>query len=124
HLQELYQNEGVKFKKHFSNLKEEMVLIRLQKFFYLEPVGEGMYLDQAQPKVAYFEIPDYLAWDDFKGITTKAKYETDLLFFDAATAYFYQNKKIVNLVRIYKEDISITKLRPIKERFLKLIDEK
>jgi len=123
HLQELYQNEGVKFKKHFANIKGEMVLIRLQKFFYLEPVGEGMYLDQAQPKVGYFEIPDYIAWGDFKAITTKAKYETDLLFFDAATAYFYENKKIVNLVRIYKEDINIKKLRPIKDRFLKLMAE-
>jgi hypothetical protein len=123
HLQELFQNEGVKFKKHFSNIKEEMVLIRLQKFFYLDPLGEDMYLDQAQPNVGYFVSPNYIKWNDFKAMTVKAKYETDLLFFDAATAFFYENKKIVNLVRIYKEDINAEKLRLIKNRYIKLITE-
>jgi len=124
HFQELYQKEGIRFKKYFATLKGEMVLIRLQKFFYLEPMGEGMYLDTAQKNVAYFTTPEYIDWDAFKDMTIKAKYETDLLFFDAATAFIFENRQIVNLVRIFKEDMSIDKLRPIRDRYLKLIKEK
>ena len=123
HLQELYQKEGVIFKKHFSTIKNEMVLIKLQKFFYLEPFEGGIYMDNAQKNVGYFVIPEFIKWEDFKALTVKAKYETELLFFDAATAYFFQNRQIVNLVRIYKEDITPEKIKPIRDRYLKLISE-
>lgn len=124
HIQELYTKEGIKFKKHFSNINEEMVLIRLQKFHYLKALGNEIYMDMVQPNVGYFEIPEYIPWNEFKALTVKAKYETDLLFFDAATAYFYQDRQIVNLIRIYKEDIDLGKILPIKERYLKLISER
>ena len=123
HIQELYQREGIAFKKHFSNLREEMVLIRLQKFFYLKPFEGGIYMDTAQEHVGYFTIPDYIEWPSFRELTIKAKYETELLFFDAARVYFYENRKIMNLVRIYKEDISPLKIAPIRDRYLKLISE-
>jgi hypothetical protein len=124
HIQKLYQNEGIRFKKQFATFKEQLVLICLQKFLHLTPYDNGIFLDNSQPKVGYFRVPEYIPWKDFRGLNTKAKYETDLLFFDAATAYFYEDKQIVNLVRIYKEEMSPEKISPIRERFLKLISEK
>lgn len=122
HLQWLFQQEGILFKKQFAMLKGEMVLIRLQKFLYLVPLGEGMYEDEQEKNVAYFTTPGYIAWDAFKNLTLRVKYHTDLLFFDAATAFFYENRQIVNLIRIYKEYMNVEKLKPIRDRYLKLIN--
>ena len=124
HIQELYQQEGIKFKKQFASFKEQMVRICLQKFMYLIPYENGIYMDTTQEDVGYFVIPKYIPWEDFRTLTTQSKFETDLLFFDAATAYFYENQQIVNLIRIYKEGMSPGKINPIRERYLKLIEEK
>ncbi|MEE4176762.1 MAG: hypothetical protein V2I46_04560 [Bacteroides sp.] len=123
HIQKLYQDEGIRFKKQFASFKEQPVMICLQKFMYLIPYDSGIYLDTTQANVGYFRVPDFIPWEDFRGLTAKAKYDTDLLFFDAATAYLYENKQIVNLIRIYKEGMSPEKINPIRERYLKLISE-
>lgn len=124
HIQKLYQDEGIRFKKQFASFRDQMVMICLQKFMYLIPYGNGIFMDTTQENVGYFVVPFYIPWEDFRVLTTKAKYETDLLFFDAATAYFYENQQIVNLIRIYKEGMSPEKISPIRERYLKLISEK
>ncbi|HSV89375.1 MAG TPA: hypothetical protein VLH61_12100 [Bacteroidales bacterium] len=120
-LQELYQAEGIKFKKNVAPLKKEMTLIRLLKFFLLEPNEGGLYMDHLQKNVGYFRIPEFIDWEDFKKLTTQVKFETSLLFFDAATAFFSENCQLVSLVRIYKENITPTQVIPIKDRYLRLL---
>ncbi len=122
-LQELYETQGVKFKKIHTRLADQMVVIRLEKFFHLNEVENGVYFfDEVQPNIGYFMVPDYISWDKFKKLTEEVKFETSLLFFDAATAYFYQNRQIVNIVRVFKNDNSLEKLIPIRERYLKLLE--
>ncbi len=122
-IEELYRQEGIRFKKFFAKIKDQMVLIHLEKFMYLIPYENGIFMDTTQENIGYFKVPEFIPWEYFRTLTKKAKYETDLLFFDAATAYFYENKQIVNLVRIYKEGMSPEKINPIRERYLKLLSE-
>lgn len=121
HLQELFIQEGIRFKKSFKKITNQMGIIRLQKFFYLHPMGDNLYFDSTQPHHGYFIIPRYVSWDDFKNLTIQVRYETDLLYFDAATAYMYKNKDIIEMVRIYKEHLTVDKLRAIRDRYLKLM---
>ncbi|MHC1776887.1 MAG: hypothetical protein AB9834_15900 [Lentimicrobium sp.] len=120
-LQKAFLDEGLVFKKKIRKIVSENALISLTKFFYLEPAGELMYFDKSQPHHGYFIIPRYVAWEDFKELTKEVKYETSLLYFDAATAYFCENKGITEIVRIYRENLTVEKLKAIRDRYLKLM---
>lgn len=120
-LQKAYLDEGIVFKRKIAKIKNENALISLTKFFYLEPIGELLFFDKSQPHHGYFIIPKYVPWEEFKGLTKEVKFDTDLLFFDSATAFFCENKNIVELVRIYRENLTADKLMAIRERYLKLL---
>jgi hypothetical protein len=123
-LQGLYENQGIKFKKSHTKINNQMVFIRLGKFFHLNQLKEGMYyFDENQTAIGYFQVPEYISWEKFKPLTKEVKFDTNLLFFDAATAYFYENRKIVNLVRIFKNDNSLDKLEAIRDRYVKLLND-
>jgi hypothetical protein len=122
-LQELYEEEGLMFKKREKIFKNEMALIKLRRFFVLKSLGDGLYLEDGHPNIGFFEIPRHIPWDEFKAITTEAKYDTDILYFDAALAYTYEHCKIGDMVRIYREHLTEDKLRAIRHRYLKLIGE-
>ncbi|MBK6967299.1 MAG: hypothetical protein IPH20_26255 [Bacteroidales bacterium] len=120
-LQKAFLDEGIVFKKKIRKIDNENALISLTKFFYLEPVGELMYFDKSQPHHGYFIIPRYVSWEDFKDLTKEVKYDTDLLFFDSAKAFFCENHSITEIVRIYRENLTVDKLKAIRDRYLKLM---
>jgi len=121
-LQELYNGEGVQFKSLSEVVAKEMAMIRLLKFFCLEQHPDGIYLDTLNPNVGYFNVPNYINWEDFKVLTKKVKYETSILFFDAATGFLAQTSKLGDFIRIYKEQMSYDRIVPIRDRYLKLWD--
>lgn len=122
-IQEYYQDMGIHFKKKTKKFVKESGIIQLDKFFYLGPLGDNMYVDQSQPHHGYFLIPQPIEWGMFKELTKEVKFETDLLFFDAATCYFFEGQKIYDMVRIYRENLSLDRLKAIKERYLKLLSK-
>lgn len=120
-IQEAYSDQGVKFKKRQRVIKEQMGVIRLNKFLRLEGLGDGLYLDASDDTKGYFELPHYIDWESFKKLTEEAKYETRILYFDAARASVFDSHKIVELVRIYKKHIDAEQLQAIRDRYLMLI---
>lgn len=122
-LQEKYIDEGLVFKKKTKPFQNEMGMIKLRRFFSLIPIGDGLYFEQDQPNFGYFELPHHISWDDFKKLTIEVKYNTELLYFDAATAFFYHNRKITDLVRIYRENLTDERLKAIRDRYYKILDK-
>ncbi|MFO7998547.1 MAG: hypothetical protein R6U86_06135 [Bacteroidales bacterium] len=120
-LQQLFGAEGLKFKKGHKKIVDQMAVVQLQKFFHLQPVGDQIFLDGRDSNKGYFVLPRYVNWDAFKELTTEAKYDTSILFFDAASALYIENKSITDMVRIYREHLSIEKLQEIRARYLKLM---
>jgi hypothetical protein len=120
--QELYENEGVQFKPPGKKFQNEMGTIKLRRFFTLLPFGDGVYKEKNEPNIGFFEIPNKIPWESFKKITSEVKFDTDLLYFDAATAYMYQHRGIVDMVRIYRENLDEEKLRMIRDRYYKIIN--
>ena len=120
-IQESYRNEGVRFKKRQRVIVEQMTVIRLVKFLRLKPLGDGLYMDAADDTKGYFEIPQYIDWESFKKLTEEAKYETSILYFDAAQATIFESNKITYLVRVYKKHIEPAHLGPIRDRYMRLL---
>jgi len=120
-LQKFYKEEGFAFHKKIKAFVNENALISLSKLFYLEPVGDLLFLDTSQPHHGYFIIPHHVPWQEFKELTKEVKFDTSLLFFDAATAFLYENHGITDLVRIYREKLTIEKLDAIRNRYLQLL---
>ncbi len=117
-IQELFKSEGVMFKKRQRVINEQMTVIRLTKFLHLMPQGNGLYLDAEDDTKGYFEMPKYIDWEAFKTLTDEARYETTILYFDAAQAAIYSNESTTDLVRIYKKYIDTNQLRAIRDRYL------
>jgi hypothetical protein len=121
-LQEMYMKHGVSFKKKTKSFTNEMALIKLRRFFSFSSTENGLYFEYEQPNFGYFEIPKQIPWEKFKALTKEVKFDTNLLYFDAATAYFYINNSITDLVRVYRENLTSDKLIAIRDRYIKLVE--
>ncbi len=120
-IQQSFKKEGIAFKKRQRKISEQMGIIHLSKMLYLAPQGDGLFMDAEDRTKAYFAIPEYIDWEAFKSLTTEAKYDTRILYFDAAQAVIFENHKIIDLVRVFKENITVNQLRAIRDRYFHLI---
>ncbi len=120
-VQEMFEKKGIKLKKMSRKIQNQMGIINLNKFFYLTPIGEGMYLQDGRENLGYFTLPEYIEWNAFKRLTEEVKYDTNLLFFDAGRAAFVEDGNIIELVRIFRENLTHERLAAIRDRYLKLL---
>lgn len=120
-VQDMFEEQGIKLRKSSRKFENLMGVIYLNKFLHLVPIGKGLYREQENTLRGYFTIPAYLSWDEFKMITREVKYDSSLMFFDAARAAFMENGKITDLVRVYRENLTDDQLLTVQERYLKII---
>lgn len=120
-LQKFYKEEGFAYHKKVKSFDNETAVISLSKLFYLEAVGDLLYIDRSQPHHGYFVLPGYLPWKEFKDLTAEVKFDINLLYFDAATAFIYENHGITDMVRVYKEHLTVENLAAIRDRYLHLL---
>lgn len=120
-IQEIFQEEGILFKKRQRTINDQMAVIRLTKFLHLSDAGDGLYFDVNDDTKGYFLLPEYIDWEGFKKLTEEAKFETAILFFDAAKAMIFENGRINYLTRIYKRNLDTDQLRAIRDRYYKIL---
>lgn len=120
-LQKAFLDEGMQFIRKTRKVEKVEALIHLTKFFYLEPIGEMMFLDRSQAHHGYFIIPRFVDWNDFKDLTREVKFDAGLQIFDAATACYFENHTIFEMVRIYRENLNLEMLAAIRQRYLRLM---
>lgn len=121
-LQRLFLDEGITFKKKTRKFENEMAMIKLRKFFWLEPVGDGIYIDKAEPHHTYFSISRQIDWESFKKLTEQVKYDPNYFYFDGAIAFIYEQSEIKDLVRIYRENFRIEEIMAIRNKYMELIN--
>lgn len=121
-LQILFAEEGLVYHKKMMRLDGETGIVRLDKLFFLDPIGDLMYMDIFEPHHGYFIIPRHFGWTAFKQLTAEVQYDINLLYFDAATAFFYENHGIIDLVRIYREGLDKEKLFAIRNGYYQIIN--
>lgn len=121
-LQRLFSQEGIEYRKKIRKVENDVGIIRLEKSFFLEPIGDMMYIDLFEPHHGYFIIPRHFSWTIFKEITAEVQFDINLLYFDAANAFFYENHGIIDMVRIYREDLTKEKLFAIRNGYYQAIN--
>lgn len=121
-LQKLFAQEGLVYHRKLKKVHGETGIIRLEKSFFLEPIGDLMYMDVFQPHHGYFIIPGHFSWKQFQEITTEVQFDINLLYFDAANAFFYENNSIFDMVRIYREDLTKERLYAIRNGYYQVIN--
>jgi hypothetical protein len=120
-LQRLYLDEGISFSRKFRKIDNEMGMIKLRKFFFLEPIGDDIFTDTAQAHHAYFLIPEQIDWERFKKLTDQVKYDPNYFYFDGAIAFIYHQGEITDMIRIYRENFTLQEIMAIKAKYLALL---
>lgn len=117
-LQNLYIQEGINFKLKPNKDINTKAIIELNKFFSMEHIDADFYYDNVEENHGYFYIPKKLTWKEFEDITLKVKHNIDLLHFDASLGFVFDEHQVSDLIRIYAENLNITMLKEIREKYI------
>ena len=117
-LQRSFIDNGIKFLQKSKKYHDELVNIRIVKFFALKEIAERIYQDKLEKNHAYFEIPRHLSWADFNELNNKVKYNWVESKFDAAKASFFYDGQLHEVVRIYSDKIGPEYLIELRKLYL------
>ena len=117
-LQRSYTANGIRFLHKAKKIKNELVVIKIIKFFNLEEISEGIFLDKREKYHAYIEIPCHLNWKKFDEVSNKVKYNWVESNFDAAKAAFYHEGELHEVVRIYSNKIAPEYLKELRKLYI------
>jgi hypothetical protein len=120
-VQHAFQEEGYRFTKRIPMKEDLTAQIRVKKFFKLKEAGENIYLDQTTNDMSYILINHLMNWELFRKITLKIKNNISNRNYDVVNGAFYYNEKMVDMIRIYKPNISMELLNEIKDNYCKEI---
>ncbi len=112
------KSAGFEFQK-FTKVSNYDSVIRIQKFFELYEISQGVYSDARQTGWYYFEIPKQLTWEEFAKMTVEIKHNIDDPIFDAAIGTMYRYHRIVDMIRVYDSRCNEAKLENIHRYYLK-----
>jgi hypothetical protein len=120
-LQSCYREEGIVLKTNASIPHNSKAIIKLDKFFAMEEIDKGYFLDHSEDNHGYFTIPQKLSWKQFEDITQQVKYNMEMSHFDASLGFIYENFKATDMIRIYAENLNLDLLKKIKAKFIERI---
>lgn len=120
-LQSCYKEEGIILKTNATIPHNSKAMIQLDKFFALEEIGDGYFLDHVEPNHGYFTVPQKLSWKQFEHLTQQVKYNMDMFHFDASLGFIYDNFKAIDMIRIYAENLDLELLKKIRSKFIERI---
>ena len=117
-LQQSFEQKGIRFLRKSKKVKDELVKIRIIKFFSVEEIAENVYLDTKEEYHAYLKIPRHLDWEEFVALTSKVKHNWIESKFDAAIGAFYYDGGLHEVVRIYSDQIGTEYLQELRKLYL------
>ncbi len=120
-VQQALAQEGFVFIKARKKLKRYPVLIKIQKFFHIKALGEGIYADTRRKEMSYCLLPQKPNWEFFRKITMDVKYNATDQIFDVCLATFFMEDTIRDAIRIYKPNASLPFLEEIRSLYLKYL---
>ncbi len=103
-IQQLLQS----FKAPFlvGKAKEEThCLTKVIKYFELEKIGEGLWLDQRVKNHGYVQLPVALGMQDFKAFLKRVRNNWQGNSFDAGLGVLTTSKEVIDVVRVYSKSI-------------------
>jgi hypothetical protein len=111
-----FKDEGLEF---MSNRKVEPYtgIIKIKKYFLLDPVSDCTFKDVENKAMHYFSIPFQLRFNQFEKITIEIKRNMEDNNFDAALGSFYRRMGLVDVIRIYDESCDDERLNYIRKKY-------
>lgn len=111
-----FKSEGFLFMKA-RNIDAYVGLIRIKKYFILDEINEGIYMDKETPEMGYFEIPTQLDWETFENITLDIKRNIDDNNFDAALGTIFRKNGLKDVIRIFDTNVCLGECLFLREKY-------
>ena len=118
-MQNCFRKTGVEFMKKVQI--SESATIKIDKCFVLEEAEPGIFMDKKEENRGYISILKQIAGDEFLEMISEIKNNEECPLFDAARGTIIIDSKAVDIVRIYSENLYLSFLKCIKEKFDKTI---
>lgn len=117
-IQKAYKDTGFDFHKNVRMGKGTDSLIRVNKFFNIYDVEEGIFRSPNNPDRFYFEVPRFMDWQEFREHTFDIKNNISVINYDIAKGIFYEKESITDMLRVIKPNISVDMVKTIREKYL------
>lgn len=117
-IQRAYLNEGFEFAKNVRIQENTDALIKVNKFFNLKFISDGIYQSPYNNDRFYIMIPKQLSWNEFRDLTIKIKNNISVTNFDITKGILYENSDIVDMLRVIKPNITIDMVKEIRHKYL------
>ncbi|HOI00957.1 MAG TPA: hypothetical protein PLE85_10520 [Bacteroidales bacterium] len=115
-LLDAYRSAGAIFARH-RQIPNFTSLIKLRKFFEMEALDQGLYKDKDQPDTYYLEMPVPSDWDTFYEVYQNIKHSFEFKYYDAAIGSFYRKCGLIDFIRLYSPDASLSQLSMLRDKF-------
>lgn len=116
-VQQYYKDEGYDFAKS-EKFKNTDSLIRINRFFNIEKLAEGIFKSNVEDDVYYVTVPRYMTWDEFRTITFEIKNNIDDKNYDIAKGIVYIDGGIKEFLRIVKPKFTLESIQLIRDKYI------
>ncbi|SDX50642.1 hypothetical protein SAMN05444411_10695 [Lutibacter oricola] len=116
-IQEHYKNEGFEFAKS-EKFKDTDSIIRINRFFNIEELDEGIYKSHLEDNTYYVQVPKFMNWDDFRKYTFDIKNNITDRNYDIAKGILYDKGGIIEMLRIVKPKATVEFLKTIQQKYI------
>ncbi len=120
-LQQAFISEGVVMAK--PRKIDAPALIRIKKFLSLKTTGNGIYYHTKKHSYKYLEIPRPVTWKLFEKTTQRIRHNVSGFKFDVALGVLFRTGDLVDVIRVYSNDISEEQLVDLRKRYIKVFNE-
>lgn len=116
-IQEYYAAEGYEFAKS-EKFKDVDSLIRINRFFNIEKLAEGIFKSNTEDDVYYVTVPRYMTWEEFRKITFEIKNNIADKNYDIAKGIVYIDGGIKEFLRIVKPKYTLESIQLIRDKYI------
>ena len=116
-IQQYYQDAGFEFARS-EKFHDVDALIRINRFFNIDEIEQGIYQSHEEKDVFYLEIPDFMTWEEFRTYTFEIKNNMSDKNYDIAKGIFYTNGGITEMLRVVKPKATIEFLKLIQQKYI------
>lgn len=116
-IQQYYKDHGFEFAKS-EKFKDRDSLIRINRFFDITTLDEGIYKSNLEEDVYYAEIPKFMNWDEFRTHTFDIKNNLIDNRYDIAKGIIYIDHGITEILRIVKPKATLEDIKIIRQKYL------
>ncbi len=120
-LQRAFIEEGVQMAK--PKRINQMALIRIKKFLSLSSSIDGIFSDTGTSNYKYLEIDKPVTWKLFEKVTQRIRHNMPEIKFDVALGVLFRTGNLLDVIRVYGENLSDKDLILLREKYIKTLGE-